>query len=153
MIVAKSRNPALPAPHVRERGMTLIELMVVVVIVGILASVAYPSYQDYVLRSKRTEAKALLSEIAGRQERYFFDNNTYTTDLTLLGYSTANPPSQSGYYQGTAEAGPSGAIATSYMLKATPVAAKHHDAKCGELKIDSRGQHYQEFGTEELCWQ
>lgn len=144
---------ALTAPRTAERGMTLIELMIVVVIVGILASVAYPSYQDYVLRSKRTEAKALLSEIAGREERYYFDNNTYTTDPTQLGYSSASPASESGLYSAGVAAGPSGAIGTSYTIRATPVAGKHHDSKCGYLELDSRGGHGQEFGSEDLCWQ
>ena len=49
------------------RGFTLIEVMIVVVIVAILASIAFPSYQRYVLRSHRVEAQALLSEAAARQ--------------------------------------------------------------------------------------
>ena len=58
------------------RGVTLLELMIVVVIVGILASIAYPSYRQFMERAKRTEAKALLLEIATNQERCYLQNNT-----------------------------------------------------------------------------
>ena len=154
MSVSKVRAPAIRAARSLERGITLIELMVVVVIVGILASVAYPSYQDYVLRSKRTEAKALLAEIAGREERYFFDNNKYTSTFTDLGYASGGATSQSGLYSASFDATPpSGSYDTSYLIIATPVSGKHTDPKCGALKLDSRGKHDQESGSEDLCWQ
>jgi len=57
------------------RGVTLAELMIVVVVVGILASVAYPSYRQYAARAKRTEAKAALLQIATMQERFYLQNN------------------------------------------------------------------------------
>ncbi|HBP5388065.1 TPA: prepilin-type N-terminal cleavage/methylation domain-containing protein, partial [Pseudomonas aeruginosa] len=53
-----------------NRGFTLIELMIVVVIIAILAGIAYPSYDEYVKRGNRTEGQALLSEAAATQERY-----------------------------------------------------------------------------------
>nr|ELD4571953.1 type IV pilin protein [Pseudomonas aeruginosa] len=57
-----------------NRGFTLIELMIVVVIIAILAGIAYPSYDEYVKRGNRTEGQALLSEAAATQERYFSQN-------------------------------------------------------------------------------
>lgn len=59
-------------------GVTLIELLIVVVVVGILASVAIPSYMDYVARAKRSEAKAALQEEAQFLEQYFTTNGVYT---------------------------------------------------------------------------
>lgn len=129
------------APHLassRQRGITLIELMVVVMIVGILASIAYPGYEEYTRRAKRAEAKALLSDISARMERYYFDNNTYTDDPTDLGYGSANPESAEGHYTASLEDGPSGDIQTSYLARVTP-AAPFDDSKCDELTLDSRG--------------
>ena len=68
-----------------NRGFTLIEMMIVVAIVGILAAVAYPSYDEYVKRGNRTEGQAFLSDVAARQERYFSQNNAYVTANASLG--------------------------------------------------------------------
>lgn len=61
----------------RVRGFTLIEVMVVVAIIGILASVAYPSYQDYVLRSRISEAAGAMEGLRTDMERFYQDNWTY----------------------------------------------------------------------------
>ncbi len=64
------------------RGFTLIELMIVVAIVGILASVAYPAYTDYIRRGALPEAFSGLSSAQVRMEQYYQDNRTYTTGAT-----------------------------------------------------------------------
>jgi type IV pilus assembly protein PilE len=73
----------------RQRGFTLIELMVVVAIVALLAAVGLPSYQNYVLKSNRSVAKTKLLELAARQEQYFSDNKVYTNNLQLLGVAAS----------------------------------------------------------------
>ena len=73
------------------RGITLIELMIVVVIVGIMAVVAYPNYREFAARAKRNEAKAALLKIATNQERFYLQNNSYTCDMTRLGFAGAGP--------------------------------------------------------------
>jgi len=70
-----------------QAGFTLIELMVVVVVIAILASVAVPSYTNYVTAARRQGAAQELLTIASRQEQHFLDNKTYATTLTDLGYS------------------------------------------------------------------
>jgi type IV pilus assembly protein PilE len=62
---------------VRARGFTLIELMIAIVIIGFLAMIAYPSYSDYVTRSKISEAVANLTDMRTKMEQYFLDNRTY----------------------------------------------------------------------------
>jgi type IV pilus assembly protein PilE len=66
-------------------GFTLIELLVVVVIIGILASIAIPSYSNYVVRSKLTDATAQLAEYRVRLEQYFQDNRNYGTASSTCG--------------------------------------------------------------------
>lgn len=61
----------------RIRGITLIELMIVVAIVAILASVAYPSYQDQVRKARRADAQSAMFELAQFMERYFTTNGSY----------------------------------------------------------------------------
>ena len=73
----------------RMRGITLIELMVVVVVIGIMAAIAYPNYREFVARANRNEAKAALLRIATNQERFYLQNNSYTCDLTRLGFPVA----------------------------------------------------------------
>jgi type IV pilus assembly protein PilE len=64
----------------RERGVTLLELMAVVVILGILASIAIPSYRSYLLRAQRTDATSALLRIAAAQEKFYLQNNTYASN-------------------------------------------------------------------------
>jgi type IV pilus assembly protein PilE len=72
------------------RGITLIELMIVVVIIGFMAVIAYPNYREFAARAKRNEAKAALLQIATNQERFYLQNNTYTCDMTRLGFPVSD---------------------------------------------------------------
>jgi len=71
------------------QGISLMELMIVVVIVGILAAVAFPNYREFISRAKRNEAKAALLQLATNQEKFYLQNSTFTTDLTQLGFATS----------------------------------------------------------------
>jgi type IV pilus assembly protein PilE len=135
----------------RQTGVTLIELMIVVVVVGILASIAYPSYQQYILRSKRTEGKALLMDIVARQERFYMDRNSYTDDLTALGFSSEAPKSAEGNYAASVAAGASADIETSYEVTVSPQ-WPGGDPECGDLTLDSRGSQGSTTGSMERCW-
>lgn len=73
----KPSKSIVPCRHQRQAGFTLIELMIVVAIIAILASVALPAYTDYVRRAKASEAVAELSSWRGKMEQYFLDNRTY----------------------------------------------------------------------------
>jgi type IV pilus assembly protein PilE len=69
----------------RTGGFTLIELLIAVAIVGVLAAVAYPSYEGYMRRSKRSEAAQLLAAIANREAQYLLDSRMYTTVIGATG--------------------------------------------------------------------
>ncbi len=119
-----------------QSGFTLIEVMVVVMIVGILAAIAYPSYQEYVLRGYRSEGMALLNDAAARQERYYAQTNSYVTsdsDMDKLGMSET---SSSGRYE-LSVSNPNGS--GGYLLTATPKGAQTADTKCGDLLLNARG--------------
>ena len=139
----------------RLRGITLLELMIVLVIVGILAGVGYPAYVDYANRARRSDGKALLMDAAARQERYFFDNNQYANTTALLGYGGGTVESAEGNYTLNAPtAGNTGSTNTSYTLTAVPNAGKPFiDPDCGNLTLDSRGTQGV-TGTDSVddCW-
>lgn len=136
-----------------QNGVTLMELMIVVAIVGILAGVAFPAYKAYVDRAKRSEGKVFLMEIAARQERYYFDNNSYASDPQDLGYGTSTPKSDEAHYSLTnpIDDGDSGSISTSYLLVITTVAPWVDDT-CGTfLSLDSKGAQDSETSNV-ICW-
>jgi type IV pilus assembly protein PilE len=66
----------------KQKGFTLIEMMVVVAIVGILAAVALPSYRNHIIRAARVQAQTELLELAGLQEKIFLNSNSYTFSVT-----------------------------------------------------------------------
>lgn len=68
-----------------ERGFTLIELMIVVAIVAILAAVAYPSYDKYLVKSRRSEAQQLMTEISTKQSQYLIDARNYAANIGPAG--------------------------------------------------------------------
>lgn len=122
--------------NIQQKGFTLIELMIVVVIIGILAMIAYPSYQESVTKTRRTDGKGLLLEVMSGQERYYTRNNTYSTDLTDLGYAAAtNIDSENGFYKVSAAACGGSTISDCVILTATAQGAQATD---GNLTLDSR---------------
>ena len=68
----------------RQKGFTLIELMIVIAIIGILVSVVMPGYRNYVLESQRTDTQGKLLQMIELQERFYIDNFTYTTNFDPL---------------------------------------------------------------------
>jgi len=119
------------------RGVTLMELMIVVVIIGILTAIAYPNYRQYAARAKRNEARAALLQIATNQERFYLQNNTYTTDMTALGFPAAgNWVTDTGSYMINVDPG---ADADNFSATATYQNADAEAGKCATFTIDGRG--------------
>ena len=115
----------------KQRGFTLIELVIVVVIIGLLGVIGLPSYRAYVLRSQRTEAKEALEQAAANQEKFYFQNNTYTANLASLGFGGG--VTDSGLFQ-LAVVGDQ----TSFTVTATPTAygGMLADTECQQYTID-----------------
>ena len=117
------------------RGITLLELMIVVVIVGLLATVAYPNYREFVARAGRNEAKAALLQIATNQERFYLQNSAFTTDMTQLGFAESPFTTETGAYRVVVTA----ADAANFTATATYLRADGEAGKCLTFDIDARG--------------
>jgi type IV pilus assembly protein PilE len=155
-----------------QQGFTLIELMIVVAIIGILASVAYPAYTSSIIKGKRAEGRAALTELMQQQERYMTQNNCYIGfTTTAAGVATATSPGTAcggitpttvpfkvfsnesiaqAAYTLSAVACTGTTIAECVMVQATPVRA---DTEAGVLQILSTGQKICSGGTKPaVCW-
>lgn len=130
------------------QGFTLVELMITIAIIGILASIAYPSYTDYVVTSNRAEAQRELVRIANLQEQYFVNTRTYTATLTDVGLA-ANPyVTDTGNYSIAATIADSG---LSFTLTATAQGNQaSKDSTCLTLTVDQNGE---KGGTSTSCWE
>ena len=135
------RNAGRRRPGSGEQGVTLIELLVTVAILGILGAIAYPSYQDYVRRANRGEAKATLVETAQVLERNFteasrFDQTSGGTAIDSAWLPFAHSPKGgTPKYDISFSAGPS---ATAFTLQAVPTGTMVGD-ECGTLTLTSTG--------------
>ena len=129
-------------------GLTLIELMIVVMIVGILAAIAYPNYQEFTARAKRNEARAALLRLATNQERFYLNNNTFTQDLTALGFGTTpKATTETGYYEIEVTA----ANASNFTATANYLQGGSEAGKCLTFTITGRGG--KTSGPDTNCWE
>ena len=113
-------------------GFTLIELMITVVVIGILAAVAYPSYLNSVRKSRRSDAVAALAAVQQAQERWRANNTTYTATLSDLGISSAT--TQGGFYTLSL----SGASGTGYTATATAISGTSQANDTGCIALTAR---------------
>ena len=125
-------------------GFTLIELMIVVVIVGIIAKFAYPSYVENLRRGKRAEVKAALMENAQFMERFFTENASYGATSASLP-RTQTPTNATGtkvnYNITVTSVAASGAVAPSFQLYATPsTTGTMASDSCKVLSVNNLGQ-------------
>jgi type IV pilus assembly protein PilE len=134
----------------QQAGMSLIELLIAVAIVGILAAIAYPSYQTYVARANRAEAEGILMENAQFLERNYTTANRYdTVNSDGTGGApaipfTVSPKTGTTKYNIAAAYG----TAQTFTLTATPTGSMTGDS-CGNLSLDNTGV---KLPTTAGCW-
>ena len=136
----------------KQSGFTLIELMVVVMIVGIISAIAYPSYREQVRRSARSEAKIALEEKAQAMEKCFTRSMDYTSAACAPARATVNTPKGS-YQVGVNPAIPP--TATTFALIATALGNQTGDAQCMNFTLNEsglRGVSGSASATPERCW-
>ena len=146
----------------RVAGFSLVEIMVVLAIVGILASIAYPGYASYIARSRRIEGQMALLDILQQQERFYSLHNTYVE----FSAESADPDAQrfkwwsggeaaGSAYELRGDACPDRDISECIEVKAVPgterVDARFSDAECGTLSLNSIGQRGPSGGPVR-CW-
>jgi type IV pilus assembly protein PilE len=128
------------------KGFTLLELMISVAVVGIIASVAYPSYIDNIARANRSEGQRELLRLASLQEQYFIDHREYTSDMTKLGAATDPYITDSGFYSIDATV-----VGVTYTLKATAKGTQTtNDSSCLTLSVTDTGK---KTATSTNCWE
>ena len=117
----------------RARGFSLIELMTVLVIIGVLAAIAYPAYQDYVRRANRSAAQSFMMTIAARQEQYLLTNRSYAATTAALNLTA--PTETNGRYTFAINL----PTPTSYTITATVTGNQAVVNKFGNLTLGSDG--------------
>ena len=139
----------------QQRGVTLTELLTVMVVIGILTAIAVPSYSSYVRKTKRTDAKSALTSVAQQLERCYTRYNAYNDPgcQVTLNYNTpagdytidweTNPPSPSWT---------SGHGANGFSIKATPIGSQALDTQCGTFQLNQAGIQAATGTTPANCW-
>lgn len=127
-------------------GVTLIELMIVVVVVGILAAVAYPSYREHVNNSRRADGKSALLNVAQRLERCFTQYNAYDHASCPVAFPVTSPD---GFYQINDQS----RDATTFEVRAAPQGVQAGD-RCGTFTLTHTGARDVQGAalTAQQCW-
>ncbi len=152
-------NQAMQKAAVRKNtssGFSLIELMIVVAIIGILATIAYPSYIQYTVRTNRSAAESFIMGVANKQEQYILDKREYATTLALLHMAVPDEVSKNYNISGDGFAANITVTTTppTYTITAVPIPGGFqatHDTHCGSVSITHTGAKSADTGATD-CW-
>jgi len=133
----------------KNRGVTLLELMIVVLIIGVLAAIAFPNYTDYVQRTNRTDAQTMLLETAQELERCMSAYGAYNNGNCGVGFPIT---SENGYYEITAAN--ANVTQSTFSLTATPTAGspQQNDGDCTSMTIAQTGARTATGADPGECW-
>tara|TARA_R110000744_G_scaffold315885_1_gene422652 strand:- start:759 stop:1166 length:408 start_codon:yes stop_codon:yes gene_type:complete len=127
------------------KGFTIVELLITVAIIGILASVAFPAYTDFVARSNRTEAQRELLRLANLQEQFYVDSRAYTDDMKKLGLNKDPFITENANYSIDAALANGGFVLTATALEPQ----KSNDSGCLTLSVSNTGKKL----PANACWE
>jgi type IV pilus assembly protein PilE len=129
------------------KGFSLIELLITLAIIGILAAVCYPSFQQYVLKSYRAQAITQLLQLASAQEHYLADHGYYTDDFSLLGADAAELAPRYRLQISLSDAN------QAFTLRAEASGAQRADTECLLFTLNQIGQRNAQHLQSLPCWQ
>ncbi|MBM2884409.1 type IV pilin protein [Chromobacterium amazonense] len=130
----------------KQKGFSLIELVIAMAVLAILVGVAVPAYTSFIQQSNRSAAKTALQDLATRQESYYTLNNTYASQLTALNYASGTvyvPGGGNNLYALAI----SSATASSFTLTATPQGNQAKDTSCQTFQLDNQGNQLNIIGS------
>jgi type IV pilus assembly protein PilE len=134
-----------------SKGFTLIELMIVIVVLGVIAAIAYPSFIDQIKKARRSDAKQALMDVAAKLEVFYQDNKGYPTAASMvnLGFAAATFTSLEGHYTIGFNGVPT---ATAYSIQAVPLGPQVADTACATYRLDQFGQKTVTGPLGSRCW-
>lgn len=125
----------------RVKGFTLIEVMIVVVIIGVLAAIALPSYRAYMIKGNRSAAQQFILSISNKEEQYLLDSRSYTETIGTGGLNLSTPSEVTGKYTFAVVVT---ATPPTYTITARPVA--------GSMQANDGDLTYNNLGTKTGTW-
>lgn len=141
----------------KPTAFSLIELLIVIMIIAVLSAIAYPSYQKYVLKAHRSDAKSSLMKLAVAQEKFYNQNLSYSDDLVSAdGLNNLSSITTNGFYQLTVTIKTYGVDGEdSFSFNATAINGQTNDNECAQLTINNLNQRqgYTDKGVlNNRCW-
>jgi len=131
----------------RPDGFTLIELMIVIAIIAILVGIAFPSYQQYVLRSGRADGQAVLLQAAQTLERCFTRYSAFNNSACALQQGDTLDSENEKYLLTVTTVD-----ANDFLLTASPQGGQAADTECGNLTLTANGTKGAASGNVDDCW-
>ncbi len=132
--------------NIKQKGMSLIELLIVMAIVAIIAAVAYPSYQDYMIKARRADGTGAALELAQYMERVYSENGRYDQDragnpIAIPAGLLQNPAGNNPHYTFTFDGGNNvPQNATTYSMEITRASVvQQADTRCADLRLNEQG--------------